>query len=218
MKKTIAVIGLGRFGLSIVKTLSTLNCDVIAVDINVDCVTKAADYIEHCVVCDATKKASLKEIGVANVDHAIVAIGNDLQATILSTINLKELGVNHITVRIDDEEFASLMERLGATDVIIPEEASAAGLANQIMSDSLLDYYNIDQEYGVAQIKIPSDFVETTLIDMDIRNKFDVNIVGIIRNDKFFIPKGTDSVKQDDVLMICGKRNKILKVDRQFWS
>ncbi len=213
MKKSFAIIGLGRFGLGIVKTLSELKCDVLAIDVRRDSVEKAAEYNNHCVICDATKKANLKELGINNIDHAVVAIGNNLQSTILTTINLKELGVPHITVRVDEEEYISVMERLGATDVIIPEEASSISLANQIVSDNVLDYYKVKKEYSMMQIKVRKLFKARTLIDIDSRNKYNVNIVGIIRNEEFFIPKGTDEIRAEDILLIIGKTNNIIKFD-----
>ncbi|KAI4453877.1 aminotransferase class iii [Holotrichia oblita] len=171
MKKTFVVIGLGRFGLAIVKTLSELKCDVLAIDVSEERVSKASAFINHCVICDSTKKESLKELAIGNVDYAIVAIGNNLQATVLTTINLSDLGVKNITVRADDEEHIKIMEKLGATHVMIPEVASAKSLANQLVHNSFLDYYNIDSEHGIVQIKIPERFRARTLAELDARNR-----------------------------------------------
>lgn len=211
MKKTFLVIGLGRFGLSVVKTLSDLNCEVLAIDIIEDQVNLAANYVSHCAICDATKKQNLKELGVSDVDHAIVSIGGNFQASILTTINLKELGVPKITVRVDEESHIAVMTRLGADKVIIPEEESATSLANEMVFDNLLDYYKVSKDFGVVQFKVGKNFKETTLIDMDSRNRFDINIVGIIRDDKFFIPKGTDLIKSDDIVLVIGQNNKLNK-------
>lgn len=215
MKKSFIVIGLGRFGMSIVKTLNTLTSNVIGVDIDESRVVLASQEIEKCYVCDCTKKRTLEELGVNNIDHAIVSIGNNLQATILTTINLKELGVKKITVRIDDAEYESVMERLGADEIIIPEEDAGSMLAKQIMSDTILDFYSVDKDFAVVQIQVGSDFKEVTLQELDARNVFDVNIVGIIRNNKFFLPKGNDTIKGNDVVMVVGKTTKINKFDRR---
>lgn len=213
MKKSFLIVGLGRFGLSIVKTLKDLKADVIAIDIDENQVNKAATMINHCVICDATNKNHLKEIGASHIDHAVITIGGNLQATIIATINLKEMGVKEITVRVDDDEYVSIMERLGATDVIIPEEASAVGLANQIISDSILDYYKISAEFGIVQIQIREGFKPISLISLDSRNSFDVNIVGIMRDNHFFIPKGVDMIQAKDVIFVIGKTFKITKFD-----
>lgn len=214
MKKSFIIIGLGRFGLGIVKTLSSLKADVMALDVDRERVTKASEYLEHCIICDATKLSNLRELGVSNIDHAVVAIGNNLQATLLTTINLKELGVKQITVRVDDVEYVSVMERIGATEVVVPEEASAHALANQIVSDNIVDYHKVEKDYGLIQIKISPHFNETSLIDLNLRNSYDINVIGIIRDKKFFIPKGQDFLKPLDIVIVIGKTDKITKFDR----
>ncbi len=211
-KKSFMVIGLGRFGLAIVKTLAEMKADILAIDINEDCVAQANEFTDACVIGDATKINVLKQIGISNIDHAVVAIGNNLQATILATINLKELGVKKITVRVDDEQYESVMQRLGATDTIIPEEASAISLANHISSDNVLDYYKVTNDYSLLQIKLKHDMAKT-LIEMDVRNKFEVNVVGVIRGGDFFIPRGNDKLKKDDVMLVIGILKSIVEFD-----
>ena len=213
MKKSFIVIGLGRFGSSVARSLANLNCDILAMDISEDCVTEISRDIEHCVIADSTRISTLKELGVASIDHAVVAIGNDLEASILTTMNLKALGVKNITVRSDSESYREIYERLGATEVIIPEEASATSLANQIASDAILDYYTIDGDYAIVQIQVGPKFPSQTLIELNLRNKFDVNIVRIIHEDKFYIPRGTDYLVASDIMVLVGTKQKIRKVD-----
>lgn len=213
MKKSFIVIGLGRFGSSVARALSNMNCDILVMDISEECVTDLARDIEHCVIADSTKIATLKELGVASIDHAVVAIGNDLEASILTTMNLKTLGVKNITVRSDSLGYHEIFERLGATEVIVPEESSAISLANQIASDAILDYYSIDSDFAIVQIQVGPKFRAQTLIELNLRNKFDVNIVGIIHEDKFYIPRGTDSLMPSDIMVLVGTKQKIRKVD-----
>ncbi len=213
MKKSFIVIGLGRFGASVARTLDNLNCDILGVDISEDCVSDVARDVEHCVIADSTKMSTLKELGAASIDHAVVAIGNNLEASILTTMNLKALGVKNITVRSDSKSYIEMYERLGATEVIIPEEESANSLANQIASDAILDYYQVDKNYVIVQIKVGKNFPAQSLIDLNLRNKFDVNIVGIIHDDKFYIPRGTDYLMPEDIVVIVGTKQKIRKVD-----
>lgn len=213
MKKSFFVIGLGRFGASVAKTLSSLNCDILGMDISEDCVADVANYVEHCVIADSTKLSTLKQLGAASIDHAVVAIGNNLEASILTTMNLKTLGVKNITVRSDSANYKEMFERLGATEVIVPEEASAVSLSNQIASDAILDYYSIDAKYAIVKIAVGNKFKSRTLIDLDLRNKFDVNIVGIIHNSEFYIPRGTDFLESQDIMVLVGTKPKIRKVD-----
>ena len=214
MKKSFIVIGLGRFGSNIAKALVDMNLDFLAVDINEDSVTSVAKRVPHCVVADATKIDILTELGAATIDHAVIAIGNNLQASILTIVNLKTLGVKRITVRADVEEHRELYMRLGADEVIVPEEASAISLANQINSDSILDFYIIAEDYVMVKISVGKNFSAKSLIELDIRNNFDVNVVGIIREGAgFFIPRGTDKLIPNDIVVVAGKNPNIRKFD-----
>lgn len=212
-KKNFLVIGLGRFGSMVAKTLESLKCDVLAVDNDEDIVSSISNCVSHCVIADSTKLKVLTDLNAASFDHAVVAIGNNLQASILTVLNLKKLGVKNITVRADNEDFKEVFENLGVTEVIIPEEVSAISLANQITSNSILDYYYISDEYGMYKVSVGQNFASKSLIELDVRNIFDVNIVGIIRDDLFYIPKGTDVLNALDVVVVVGKKNKIKKFD-----
>lgn len=213
MKKSFVVIGLGRFGSNVARTLAEMKCDVLAIDVKEESVKSVSRQIPHCVIADATKYEVLSELGAGTTDHAVVAIGGNLQASILTIVNLKKLNVKNITVRADVEEHKELFEMVGATEVIIPEEASAVSLANQINSDSILDYHIVADDYVMVKIIVGKKFVPKTLIEMDIRNNFDVNIVGIIKNDIFAIPHGTDKINPNDIVVVAGKKPNIRKFD-----
>ena len=213
MKKTFIVIGLGRFGANVAKTLARMNLDILAIDKDEDVVAAVAKDVSHSFIADSTKMNVLRDLGVAEIDHAVVAIGNNLQASILTVINLKNLGVKMISVRADSEEHKELYRLIGATEVIVPEESSAVMFANQISSDSILDYYQIASDYAMVQITVQKDFGEQTLLDLDLRNNFDVNIVGILRNKEFFVPFAKDQLKVGDIVAVVGARNKLKKFD-----
>lgn len=203
-KKSFLVIGCGRFGLNIVKTLAAMNCDVLAVDISEDRAEEAAEFVSNCMICDATDLSVLQEIGAGEMDHGVIAIGGNLQATILVLVNLQKCGVKQITVRADDKDHREIYERLGATEVMIPEEASGEALAYQIMSDSVLDYYRIEGDYSIVKISVGKGFSPASIKDLDVRKHFGVSIAGIIRNDVFMIPNGDDVITPDDVLAVVG--------------
>lgn len=213
MKKTFVVIGLGRFGFNVAKTLAEMDSDVLAVDVNEESVRNISKYVEHCVITDGTKFDALNELGVGQIDHAVVAIGNNLQASVLTVVNLKKLNVRLITVRADDVSQKELFYMLGATEVIIPEEASAVSLANQIMSDSILDYYEISKDFVMVKINVGKNFVPKSIIDLNIRNVFNVNIVGIIKDRELYIPHGTDVIEPNDIMVVSGDKVNINKFD-----
>ena len=216
MKKTFMVIGLGRFGSCVARVLVNNKCDIIAIDKNEKSVRDLSKIVNNCVIADSTSLSVLSDLDANKVDHAIVAIGNNLQASILTVINLKKLGVRKITVRADDITYKEVFEALGATDVIVPEESSAISLGNQIMSDSVLDYYGVSDDYAMVKVIVGNLFVPKNLIELNLRSLFDVNVVGITRNNKFFIPKGTDSINPGDVVVVVGTRNRISKLDDFF--
>ena len=212
-KKSFMVIGLGRFGANIAKVLANMDAEVLAIDIDEDSVTKIAPFVPHCVVADSTKPNVLKELGAAQIDHAVVAIGNNLQASILTVLNLKNLGVKKITVRADEEGHKEVYRMLGASEVIIPEEATALSLANQIMSDSILDYYQLAENYTMVKIFVGDGFEPKSIIDMNVRVLFDINIVGVIKDDKFAIPKANDLIVPGDVLVVVGTKENYQKFE-----
>lgn len=211
MKKSIAIIGIGRFGFSLVKTLSTLKADVLTIDKNEEALKKVTEYATKEAIADASKIESLRDLGLQNYSTAVVAIGNDIHATIMATINLVELGVPDIIVRVDDDEYIPVMNKLGASRVIVPEESSAVSFAHQLVSTNFADYYDIQGDYGIVKLRVPSYYKATPLIDIDARNQFAVNIVGIIRNGKFFIPRGTDSINPNDQLLSIGTHENLNK-------
>ena len=217
MKKSYLVIGLGRFGANVARALEEMHCDVLAIDIKEECVKQISQDVPHCLIADSTKINVLHELGASNVDYAVVAIGNNLQASILTVVNLKNLGVKNIIVRSDEEGHCDVYKMLGATDVIIPEEASAKALANQLLSDSVLDYYHFAANYAMVKISIGERFEAKSLIDLNIRNRFDVNIVGIIKDEsssEFFIPRGTDILEAGNVVVVVGTDSKLKKFDQ----
>lgn len=213
-KKSYLVIGLGRFGAEVAKTLSKMNCDVLAIDKNEDSVAAVANEVDHALVGDSTKLGVLQSFGTKNITHAIIAIGNDLEASIVTLINLTKLGVSRITVRADSEEYKEIFLRMGATDVIIPEVESAVLLANEITSDTILDYYIISGNHVMVKIMVSTNLGDKTLIDLNVRNIFKINIVGIIREEEFFLPLGTDKILPNDIVVVCGTRQSINKFDK----
>lgn len=213
MKKSFLVIGLGRFGSSVATTLAKSNCDVLAMDISEEAVANVAKNVLHSVIADSTKISVLEKLGAKNVDHAVVAIGNNLEASILTIVNLKTIGVKKITVRADNEKYKEIFMLIGATDVVVPEEDFGEAIGNQIKSDSILDYYLITDNHAMAQINVSRDFEGKNLKELDLRNEFSINIVGIIRDEKFFIPLWSDTLNKGDVVVVAGKDKDINKID-----
>jgi len=214
MKKSFVVLGLGRFGLSLIEELSRHNVDVIGVDTNIENVTKASELIDTVFVCNTTDEAALNELGIRNVDHAFVAYGSNLQATIMTTIILKEMGIKKITVRVDDEYYASVLKKLGADEVITPQKLAGRRLANKAISDNFIDYFEIKSEYGIVEISVANNIEPLNIHALDPRNNYDVNLLLIQRGNRLFSPKGTDDIMPNDHLFIFGLTPKISRFDQ----
>ena len=209
--KSIIVIGLGRFGLQLAKSLSSQNRkDIIAIDIEEEMVQKASEFLEHCYICDATNMSALKELGVSNVDEAIVAIGEDLEASILTVSNLKTLGVEKIIVRADQTEHVDIFTRLGATEVVLPEISAGETLANKLISDSFLDYYKVQGEYGIVRISVEITTPTPALKELNTPTEYKVSIVSILRGKDIIIPTGEDNIQPGDVVFVIGKTKYIM--------
>lgn len=215
MKKSVAVIGLGRFGLSLVSCLDKLNAEIIGVDFDMEAVAKAANHIQHVYYCDATKEEALRDAGVQNVDHAIVAIGqNDsskLVNTIVSVIMLKRIGVEKITVRLDDDSYMDILKTIGATDFIQPVKIACERIAHRIVIDNLIDYFNVAKDYNIFEVKLPENFEEVAVRDLADKFKIKINILLIHRDKKTFTPTADEILKPLDEIYIFGEKNSIAK-------
>ena len=209
--KSIIVIGLGRFGLQLAKSLSSQDKkDIIAIDISEEMVQRASEFLEHCYICDATNISALKELGVSNVDEAIVAIGQDLEASILTVSNLKNLGVDRVIVRADESEYIDIFTRLGADEVVVPEISAGETLANKLMSDSFLDYYKVQDDYGIVRISVSTTTPTPTLRELDTPTKYKVSLVSILRKKEIIVPTGDDNIQPGDTVFVIGKTKNIM--------
>ena len=149
-EKQYAVIGLGIFGSTISKTLSQYGFEVIAVDKNVECVERVSEYVTQGVIGDATDLEFLKNIGIADVDVAVVAIGNHLEESILSVLNLKELGVPYIIAKAKNKQFKAVLEKIGADRVVRPEKEMGQKIAKSLMRNNIIDLIEIDDSYSIV--------------------------------------------------------------------
>lgn len=213
MKKSVAVLGLGQFGLALVEELSKMDVEIIAVDLDGENVAKAGEFVNSAFICDSTNASALKELGINNVDHAVVSFGTNFQASLITTITLKEMNIPKITVRIDEDKYERVMRLIGATDIIIPQQMAGVRLANKIASDTFADYYNLSKDYVIVDIKVNENAEPRTLKEIDSRNRFGVNLVLINRDNRVFPPTGNDSVLPNDDIYIFGKKEKVTKFE-----
>lgn len=205
MKKEFVVIGLGRFGGSIVNELVKLGANVMAIDSDPERVSDFAKIATEAVVADTTDEEVVKSLGIRNFEHVIVAIGEDIKASILTTIILKELGVQQITVKATDDYHEKVLRKIGADHVVHPERDMGIRIANNIMSNNVLDYLELSDEHSIMEIKANEKIANYSLVELDIRKKYGINIVGIKREDQIIIsPPANEKILLNDVLLVIG--------------
>ena len=208
-KKSFAVIGLGQFGRAILEELVDNGMDVIAIDTNEDIVKKESAIVPTVFVADSTDEVALKELGIDDVDAAIVAYGGNKEASVLTTVVLRELGIPQIIVRVDDDYYVPIMKKLGATEVITPQKAAGEALANRLGNEDYRDFYKLDDRYSVVSIVISSSYVPQTLMELNPKNNYGVSIVLIVRNERSFVPGGNDSLLPGDTCFVVGTTKEV---------
>ena len=205
MKKEFVVIGLGRFGGSIVRELVRQGADVMAIDTDPERVDEYAQIATQAIVADTTDEATIKSLGIWNFEHVIVAIGENIQASILTTLILKELGVPQITVKAQNDYHEKVLIKIGADVVVHPERDMGIRIANNMLSNNVLDYLELSAEHSIMEIKANEGVAGKSLIDLDIRAKYGINIVGIKRRDEIMIsPAATEIIEVGDILLVIG--------------
>ncbi len=210
-KKSFAVIGVGRFGRAVVEELIEGGFDVLVIDRDESRIAAMAKKATHAVALDTSDEGALKEVGITSIDHVIVAIGKDIQDSILTTLILKELGVKRITVKVQNEYHEKVVLKLGADDVIQPERLMGKRLAHRIVTNNILEYYDLNKTHSFIVIEASSKLVDYTVVNLDLRSKHKINLVAIKRGDEVIIPEPDDRFEEGDQLLLVGKNTDLDK-------
>lgn len=214
--KQFAVIGLGRFGASVARTLFRLGYEVLAIDENEEVTQKFSDEVTHVVQADTTDENSLKALGIRNFDVVVVAIGDNIQANVLTTLLLKDLGVPHIVAKAHNELHGKMLAKIGADRVVYPERDMGQRVAHNLVSTNVLDYIELSPNLSLVEVKTPQSFAGKTLAEVNLRVKYGVNVVAIERGDQIIVPPVPgEKMEQDDVLIIVGNIDGIQKLEDQ---
>ncbi|MCF6412066.1 potassium channel family protein [Pseudalkalibacillus salsuginis] len=216
MKKQFAVIGLGRFGGSICRSLSNNDMEVLAIDIDEDRVNEFSSIATHAVIADSTDESVLKSLGIRNFDHVIVAIGDNIQASILTTLILKELGVSHITVKAQNDYHEKVVRKIGADRIVHPERDMGQRIAHNIMSNNVLDYLELSDEHSIVELIASGKMHDKTLIELDIRANYGCNVVAIKRDEEIIVsPQATQTIVKGDILIVIGADNDVNRLEKK---
>ena len=210
------VIGLGRFGSGVARQLCKLGCEVLAMDVSSDLVQHISTDVTHAVVGDGQDKEVLRALGVGDFDCAIVSIGGDLAASILVTMNLKELGVKQVICKAHDETHRKVLQKLGADRVVIPEQENAIRLAHSLSRPNVLDYIELSQEYSIVEVPAPASWYGKDLRELNVRAKLGVNILAVKQDDRINVSPAADyPIGAADVLVVLGDTAALEKVQKQ---
>ncbi|QTE68906.1 TrkA family potassium uptake protein [Clostridiales bacterium] len=208
--KSYIVIGLGRFGAEMAVKLYECGEDVLAIDTDEALVDKIADRVTRAVAADAKDVDVLKKLGAGNFDRAVVAVGSDLAASALITMNLKSLGVPYILCKAHDDTYREILEKLGATRVIIPEREMADKLSLGLTSAGIMEYIEISDEYGIVEMAPPEAWIGKCIRNLDLRRKYNANVIALRQGDDLCIPPDIDAeLDENTTLVMLGSYDMI---------
>ena len=214
MKKQFVIIGCGRFGTSVAKKLSELGCEVMAVDRSEETIQSIADEVTFAVQADATDENAIKALGIRNFDVAVVTIGGDIQASIMVTLMIKELGIKHIVAKAQNEMHAKVLYRIGADRVVFPEREMGVRVAKNLVSNKILDYIELSPDYTIVEVRPLKAWIGKSLLDLNIRAKFGINVIAIKNSDGININVRPDeTINALDILVVIGHNDDIKKVE-----
>jgi trk system potassium uptake protein len=210
IKQQYAVIGLGRFGTSVAQKLFDAGQEVMGIDINEEKVEDAELIVTHAVMTDSTDEDALKSIGIRNFDCVIVAIGNDMQSSILTAMLLKELGVKKVIAKALSKHHGKVLEKIGVDWIIYPERDMGERVAHQLLSPNVLNYIELPREYNIEEIKLPESMVKKSLREIDLRSKYNVSALAIVSNGDIIVSPSPDQViNKGDIVVAIGNRNDL---------
>lgn len=214
-KQTFAVIGLGRFGGSVCKTLADAGQEVLAIDKYESRVNDYKDIATQVVVADAQDEDVLRSLGIRNVDHVIVAIGEDIQASILVTLMVKEQGVKYVTAKAQNEYHAKVLEKLGVDRVVHPERDMGVRIGRSLTSKNMVDYLDLDANFKLAEILITNpEFVGKSLAEMDFRDRYGLNVIALAHSrQEMVLPSAGDVLTENDSILVAGPTRAIDKFE-----
>lgn len=213
--KSYVVIGMGRFGSEVARQLYKCGCEVLAVDLQSDLIQQVSQDVTHAVVADSRDREVLKMLGVGDFDCAVVGIGDDLAASVLITMNLKEMGVPYVVCKAHDDTHRRILEQLGADRIIIPEKENAARLAKSLSSPNLLDYIELSEEYSIIELPAPQGWIGKNLKQLNVRAQLGVNILAVRRDGKLDISPAPDAAFQSgDIVVILGDAKSLKAVQK----
>ncbi|MBK0040523.1 MULTISPECIES: potassium channel family protein [Leuconostoc] len=216
MKQTYAIIGLGRFGGALLQTLIANGQDVMGIDINEENVNDYRDIATQVVVADAQEDDVLRKLDIASFDHVIIAIGHNMQASILATINAKDLGAKNVIAKAENHTHLRVLTKIGADVVVQPEREMGERVARKLLAPNMLNFIELSDDYSMAEIQIVNPaFYGRSIKDLNIRKKFGLNVIAVRHaNEVIVAPEASYTLQEKDIVSVVGPKDMVDDFDQ----
>lgn len=216
MGKQYVVIGCGRFGQSVAIKLAELGSEVMAVDASAEIIQNLSDKVTYAVQADVTDENAIKALGIRNFDVAIITIGSDIQASILVTLMVKEMGIKQIIAKAQNASHAKVLYKIGANRVVFPEKEMGIKVAKSLVSSNVLELIDLAPDYSILEISMNDEWIGKSLVDINMRRRYSISVIAIRRGDEMDINVGPDQILlKDDILVVIGHNNDLQKIEKR---
>ena len=209
------VVGLGRFGHYLSLTLAERGADVVVIDKEVNAVEAIKDRVFQAVIGDGTSRNVLENLGVANAEAVIVALGPKMEDSLLTVHNLKEIGVKRIVAKANSDAHGKILEALGADEIVFAEKETAVRVGHRLGNRNLLDFLPLNDRYSIREIVVPEHFIGKSLRELDLRSRFEVNVIAIKRMEEILFPGGESLLNSNDHLVVLGSEKALNRLTPQ---
>lgn len=216
MSKQFIILGAGRFGSSVATKLVELGAEVMIVDKSESVIQQIADKVTYAVAADVTAEGSLNALGIRNFDTAVVTIGDDIQASILVTITLKELGVNHIVAKAQNALHAKVLYKIGADRVVFPEREMGLKVAKNLMASNVIDFIELSADYSIVEISPLQDWIDKSIREVNVRGNYGLNIIALKKGAEMKINLSADyMIERGDIMVVIGNNEDLKEIETQ---
>jgi trk system potassium uptake protein TrkA len=213
VRKRYAVIGLGRFGASVAKVLTEMGQYVLSIDSSEQKVDALAPTLHRVVKADSTDPGALRALRIQEFDTVIVAIGDNVEASVITVLNCRDLGVKHLVAKAQDDAHGRVLERLGVDRVVYPQRDMGARVASNISAGGIIDFVRLSEKYGMAELDPPDSLVGKSLLELDLPKRYGLNVMAIKRGKRVIVsPRAEERIAQEDLLVVIGDAQGISRL------
>lgn len=211
MRKQYAVFGLGSFGESVAVTLQELGCEVVVVDNHMERIEDISPYVSYAVQADIEDPEVIRSLGARNLDGVVVAVADDMEASIMATLVSKEIGVPYVLAKAKNELHAKVLKKIGADSIIFPEKEIGQSVARNLVSGEFVDWISLSPDYSITEIQVPEKWIGKSLSEIDVRRTKDVNVVGVRIGEKIQVTIDPAEPLQKEMMLIMIGSNEALE-------